>query len=276
MHASEPIAAPSASDRKNVLDGIMAYKREEVALRKQAFPLKDWMETVNPCPPRQLEAAFRRTDRNVRLMLEIKPASPSEGVMASTLDLDAIVEAYQRYGVAISVLTDKRFFGGSLELLASVTEKAACPVLCKEFIFDPYQIYEARRAGAAAILLIVKALEDAQLSELSETAISLGMTPLVEVQDQAETARALSFQPRPGILLINNRNLQTLEMDLSTTPRLSSLIPSDVLRVSASGVKTVADIARLKPDCDGFLIGSALMRRPVEELAATLAEWHHV
>jgi indole-3-glycerol phosphate synthase len=157
-------------------------------------------------------------------------------------------------------LTDEAYFGGSLALLAQVTQAVSTPVLRKDFILDPYQVAEARLAGADAVLLIVKSLSDSQLKELTAAVRHWGMTPLIEIQDAPELERALAMDP--SILLINNRDLQTLQMDMTTTSRLGPLIPPGVIRLSASGVESRADIDRLKPYCDGFLIGSLLMRQP--------------
>lgn len=260
----------STSTDKSVLLNILAHKREEVSARKQQRPLSEFIQTVIPCEPGQLEQAFRKPSPTAKLMLEIKPASPSAGVLAAQPDLENLLAAYNHYGVAISVLTDETFFGGSLALLAQVTEKTPHPVLCKEFVIDPYQIYEAREAGAAAVLLIVKALDDSQLAELTQTARLLGLTPLIEIQDSEELERSLAVEPT--VLLINNRNLHTLDMDMETTVRLSGLIPPHILRISASGIDKRADIERLQPYCDGFLVGSALMRQPKEHLASKLRE----
>lgn len=260
----------TTSTDKSVLLKIMAHKQQEIAARKQQRSLAELMKTVQPCEPGRLEQAFRNPTPVCKLMLEIKPASPSAGVLAETPDLSNILQAYNQAGVAISVLTDEKYFGGSLSLLAEVASRTPLPVLCKEFILDPYQLYEAREAGASAVLLIMKALEDTQLSELTQTARALGLTPLIEIQDEGELERSLAVEPT--VLLINNRNLHTLDMDMDTTARLAGGIPSGILRISASGIENRADIERLQPHCDGFLIGSALMRQPADQLAAKLQE----
>lgn len=254
----------------NVLARIAAHKQQEVEARKREKPLETWQAQVTPCQPEQLEAAFRRTDVPIRLMLEIKPASPSMGVMQAQPDLNALVKAYSEAGVAISVLTDAKFFGGSLTLLASVQQETKLPVLCKDFILDPYQVYEARLAGAAAALLIVKMLDDAQLLELTHLIRTLGMTPLVEIQNEVELERALAVEP--SILLINNRNLENLLIDFDTTPRLSGKIPEGILKVSASGIENRTQVEQLRPYCDGFLIGSTLMKEKAERLPEKLRE----
>jgi indole-3-glycerol phosphate synthase len=247
-----------------MLDKIMAHKAQEVAASKQQVPLCDLERDLQPAMAGRFEAAFRSPLstplQNSPLMLEIKPSSPSAGVLAETLDLSPLLTLYGRYGAAISVLTDEAYFGGSLALLAQVTQAVSTPVLRKDFILDPYQVAEARLAGADAVLLIVKSLSDSQLKELTAAVRHWGMTPLIEIQDAPELERALAMDP--SILLINNRDLQTLQMDMTTTSRLGPLIPPGVIRLSASGVESRADIDRLKPYCDGFLIGSLLMRQP--------------
>jgi indole-3-glycerol phosphate synthase / phosphoribosylanthranilate isomerase len=249
------------SQTKNVLTEIVAHKVQELVVRKQQRA-QEQLESAAQilAPGARLEAAFHQSRFNVRCILEIKPSSPSAGVLAETFDLPAILEKYQQYGVAISVLTDRKYFGGSLDLFNNVAQAVNIPVLCKDFIIDPYQVYEARCAGAQAVLLIVKALSDEQLSALMSVTLKLGMTPLVEIQDETELNRALKVEPT--ILLINNRNLQSLAIDLATTERLSPKIPEGILKISASGIENRHDIDRLKPFCDGFLIGSLLMRQP--------------
>jgi indole-3-glycerol phosphate synthase/phosphoribosylanthranilate isomerase len=201
-------------------------------------------------------------------ILEIKPASPSAGVLAESLDLDTLLPVYERYATALSVLTDAKYFQGSLSLLECISLATAHPTLCKDFILTPYQVAEARRAGASAVLLIVKALSDESLHVLYHACVSLGMTPVVEIQTEVERERALSLNP--SLLLINNRNLDNLEMDLSTTARLAEGIPRSVITISASGIATSEDVQSLSPYCDAFLIGSTLMQTPVADLPAKL------
>lgn len=251
------------SQSGNVLDAIVAHKREEIAARKQAKPLGSFISEVRATESHSLEKAIQQSKTATPCILEVKPASPSAGVLTEKLDLEPLLKLYAQYGVAISVLTDEKYFGGNLELLRTISEQVALPTLCKDFIIDPYQVYEARQAGAKAVLIIVKSLTDPQLAELNQLVLRLGMTPFIEVQDEAEIERALVVQP--SILLINNRNLQTLEIDLKTTERLSPKIPKGILRISASGVQNREDLLRLRAHCDGFLIGSALMREPSPE-----------
>ncbi|WP_373531520.1 indole-3-glycerol-phosphate synthase [Vampirovibrio sp.] len=243
-----------------VLDTIVAHKIQEVAARKAQLPLADFLPQLQKITSQPLETAIRQSAGKSAFILEIKPASPSAGQLKATLDLDPLLALYTQYGAAISVLTDQTYFGGSLGLLQQVAKQVSLPTLCKDFVMDPYQVYEARKAGAQAVLLIVKALSDSQLSLLNQLILDWGMTPLIEVQDEAEVDRALAVNP--SILLINNRDLQTLTMDLSTTHRLAPRIPDSVLKISASGMQTREDILRLQDYCDGFLIGSTLMREP--------------
>ncbi len=243
----------------NILDRIIRWKFEEVADRKSACPL----ETVQARaalapPPRDFAAALQAP--GVSLIAEIKRASPSKGLLCPNLDAPALARAYEANGAAaISVLTDERFFRGSLEDLRVVRQSVTIPVLRKDFILDPYQVYEARAAGADAVLLIVAALDDAALLELYELACKLGMAALVEVHNASELERALRIRPR--IIGVNNRDLGTFEVDLETTVHLRPLIPPGVLLVAESGIHHRADVARLKAaGVDGILVGEALVR----------------
>ncbi|MEM0952108.1 MAG: hypothetical protein AAGI66_08215 [Cyanobacteria bacterium P01_H01_bin.74] len=257
--------------QQGILDQIVAHKKNEIAARKKTVPLETFLQNAQACSVQNQLVSVIESCQSSQLpcfILELKPHSPSEGVLQKAPDSNAIILAYNAYGHAISVLTDAKYFGGSLDLLKNVVHQTAHPVLCKDFIIDPYQIYEARAAGAQVILLIVKALDDVALKELTTLCRTLGMTPLIEVQTEAEVKRALEVNPQ--VLLINNRNLQTLAIDLSTTRRLSALIPEGIYKLSASGIKTREDIESLLPFCDGFLMGSTLMKTPVEQLPETL------
>lgn len=245
---------------ENVLDTIVAHKKTELIVRKQDKPLDSFIAQVKPTESITLEASLKNTKLPVSCILEIKPASPSAGVLNQSFDPIAVAQIYEQYGVGISVLTDAKYFGGSLQLLEQVSQSVTCPTLCKDFIVDPYQVYEARLSGAQAVLLIVKSLSDSELLELTTLIRSLGMTPLIEIQNEIELERALIVDP--SILLINNRDLQSLNIDLATTEKLAPLVPKGILKVSASGIENRDDIRRLQPFCDGFLIGSTLMREP--------------
>ena len=256
---------------QGVLDQIVHHKHEEVMQRQQYRSLDDLCQEVFPLEtPGQLISVLKEKSPETKLILEVKPSSPSAGILDAQLDVPALIALYNHYGIGVSVLTDERYFGGSLGLLEKVIQQTDLPVLCKDFILDPYQVYEARKAGASVVLLIVKALAQSQLIELQSVICELGMTPLIEIQNFREMERALDIEPE--IVLINNRDLQTLAMDLETTPRLSREIPSEVLRVSASGVSHRKEIEFLKPFCQGFLMGSALMKLSQDQREAKLQE----
>lgn len=251
-----------------VLHDIVAHKRLEVAERQERLPLSQLEKEVSPGQPGLFEAALRRNPPG--FILEVKPASPSAGVLAEAFEMQPLLEVYNASAQALSVLTDSKFFQGSLSLLEAVVAETPHPVLCKDFILTAYQVLEARKAGASAVLLIVKILEDGPLAELFTKIQDLGMTPVVEIQNEAELERALALSP--PVLLINNRNLDTFEISFDTTRTLSKQIPPGVLRISASGIETRSDIDALLPDADAFLIGSALMRMPLAKLPEKLGE----
>lgn len=194
----------------------------------------------------------------LKFIAEIKPSSPSAGVIRAEVKLPEILEAYNQYAAAISVLTDAKYFGGSLDLLSEVSRNSPRPTLCKDFIVSERQVRDARRAGAQAVLLIVKILSDEELATLHEAVLSLGMTPLVEIQNDEELDRALKVSPRT--LLINNRNLETFDITFDTTKRLVPRIPSNIVAISASGIERRADVDELLPFCSKFLVGTSLMK----------------
>jgi indole-3-glycerol phosphate synthase / phosphoribosylanthranilate isomerase len=192
------------------------------------------------------------------------------GDASKGFDLATVLSSYNKYARAISVLTDEKYFGGSLNLLSEVKKLSQLPVLCKDFIISRYQVYEARAAQADAILLIVKALTDVELAGLYEDCVELGMTAVVEVQNEAEIERSVELEPE--LILVNNRNLDSLEIDLSTCERLMPLIPNTVVKVVASGIENVQDIKRLAFLSNNFLIGSSLMKSEnIEEKLRELA-----
>ncbi len=204
----------------------------------------------------------------VVLIAEIKPRSPSEGVLQAVPDLPHLVPVYTTYAAAISVLTEPTYFGGSFALLAEVARRSPRPTLCKDFIVHPAQIHAARRAGAEAVLLIVKILDDSQLADFHAEIQRWNMTPVVEVQTEGELDRALRLEP--AVILINNRNLDTFEISLETTKRLAPRIPSGIVPIAASGIHRRADIDLLLPYATRFLIGTGLMR--ATNLAAAFAD----
>jgi indole-3-glycerol phosphate synthase/phosphoribosylanthranilate isomerase len=253
-----------------ILDDIVANKRREVEQRKAAFNTVLTEPAVERATPEKFEAALKDRNKAVKLILEVKPASPSAGVLKQALDLDGLLNAYNPYASAISVLTDEKYFQGSLALLSEVKRNTPHPVLCKDFIIDPLQVTEARQAGADAVLLIVKILTDDQLTGLTTEIRRYGMTPLIEIQNEQELERALAVNP--SVLLINNRNLETFEISFDTTRRLAPSIPKGIIPVSASGIASRQDIEQLLPYTDCFLIGSSLMRQSLAALPATLTE----
>jgi indole-3-glycerol phosphate synthase len=261
-----------------ILDEITGWKRREIAQARRLVPLTVLQASVAlASPPRDLAAALRRPSPPdgcpIRLVAEIKRASPSKGSLCPDLDAVALAGRFEANGAAaISVLTDQRFFGGSLHDLRAVRQRVALPVLRKDFILDPYQVYEARAAGADAILLIAAALDDGQLERLQRLARGLGMAALVEVHDEAELERARAIGP--SLVGVNSRDLRTFRVDLETAARLRPLVPADVVVVAESGVRTRADVGRLAAaGVDAILVGEALVRAPdvgrkVKELIA--------
>lgn len=194
------------------------------------------------------------------LIAEVKRASPSAGMIREDFDPVAIATTYEQNGAAcISVLTDEHFFKGSLEYLKQVRESVGIPVLRKDFILDTYQVYEARAAGADAILLIAECLSDAELGQLNSLAYQLGMQTLIEVYEPKNVERVLKLNP--PLLGVNNRNLQTFETSLDHTLSLRSQVPSDVLLVGESGIHTRDDVLKLQNGgANAILVGESLMR----------------
>ena len=239
------------------LDAILAHKREEVAARKAHASLDGLLAGAEPSA-RSFSAALRAGRPGY--VLEIKFASPSAGAIRPGSDLYPVLAGYGRHADAVSVLTDARFFGGSLDRLATVRAALGQPLLCKDFILEPFQVAEARVHGADAILLILAAIDDAAWRECAALSARLGMDVLTEVHDEAEVRRAVALGA--GVIGVNNRNLRTLEIDLNTTPRLAPGIPADRLVVAESGIDGRDTVRSLRPHADAFLVGSALMREP--------------
>lgn len=250
------------------LDEIVENKRAEVAARKQELRVDSLKQSAQRANGGFFRSIADLNRGGVHIIAELKPKSPSAGVLNSEFVLGDVVSAYDEFASAISVLTDQKYFGGSLDLLKEVSANTRRPTLCKDFIIDPFQCYEARCYGAQAILLIVKILKQSELQQLQTVAHDLGMSAVVEVQDERELEIALSINPR--IILINNRNLSTFEIDLATTEKLAPLIPNDVLIVGASGVESRDDVERLAPFCNALLIGSSIMR--ASNMRAKLSE----
>lgn len=255
-----------------ILEQILEYKQGEVAAARAARSLDDLRAGLADMPPtRGFAAALEaRARQGTAVIAEVKKGSPSKGIIRADFDPLAIAGCYQEHGATcLSVLTDSRFFYGQLAYLEEIRAIVNLPLLRKDFIIDPYQIYEARLAGADAVLLIAAALEDGPLRELGALAGELGLDVLLEVHDEKEMERAAGL---PASLLgINNRNLSTFVTDLGVTERLVPLAPPGRLIVSESGIETRADIERLKnAGARAFLIGESLMRH--REVGAKLDE----
>jgi indole-3-glycerol phosphate synthase len=262
----------------NILEKILAQKKLEIAAL-DALGLRRAAES-GPTPRDFLAAIQRRRFRlRPSLITELKRASPSKGILAPHLDLFQVADIYTQNGAAaISVLTDEKFFMGSLEILRKLNDLRPLtfdhhpvPLLRKDFIIDQAQIYEARANGADAILLIAAALpDDKHFADLHACTKSLGLTALVEVHDESETERALKI-PNIQLIGINNRNLATFEVTLTTTERLRPMIPSTITVVAESGIFTAADVERLeKANIDAILVGEALVTS--EDIPAKVRE----
>lgn len=242
-----------------VLDEIVAVKRAEVAqLASRAAELRARSEDVERA--RDFAGSLRSASE-VRLLAEVKRRSPSAGAIRSDADAATVARWYERGGAAaVSVLTDERFFGGSLVDLESVRSAVGLPVLRKEFVIDPLQIVEARCVGADAVLLIVRILEDELLVELLDLAEEMGMAALVEVHDGEELSRALSAGAK--LIGVNNRDLATFRTELDLSLRLAPAVPAAVTLVAESGIREPGDVRRLgEAGVDAILVGESLMRR---------------
>jgi indole-3-glycerol phosphate synthase len=257
----------------DILDKIIAVKREEIALAQRRTPLADMRaDAESRVLTRDFVGAMRRkiAAGQAAVIAEIKKASPSKGVLRADFIPADIAQSYAEYGAAcLSVLTDKQFFQGQVDYLKQARASCQLPVLRKDFIVDAYQVYESRAMGADCILLIAAALDDAQMADFEAIARALDMAVLVEVHDAAELQRALKL--KTPLMGINNRNLRSFDVSLDTTLALQKDVPADRLLVTESGILTKADVQRMRDaKVDAFLVGEAFMRasEPGEALAA--------
>jgi len=243
----------------HILDKIVAQKKREIA---------DLPPFLQPSPRpdrRDFVAALRKPQRGeMALIAEVKKASPSAGVICVDFDPVRIARAYEQAGATcLSVLTDEQFFQGSLDSLRQIRSAVGLPLLRKDFLIDDRQIPQSLEAGADAVLLIVRILDDARLRRFHTLAGAVGLAALVEVHDEAELERALAIGAK--LIGVNNRDLDTFKVDLATTERLSGRVPEDVLLVAESGIHTREDVHRVQRAGPGaILVGESLMKNPAE------------
>ena len=245
-----------------ILDKIVATKLQEIASAKAVRPEEELRAALADAPEVREFFGSLAADGPIKLIAEVKKASPSAGLIRADFDPVEIATTYQRYGAScISVLTDETYFQGSLDYLRKIRAVVDIPVLRKDFILDTYQLLEARVAGADAVLLIAECLDDCNLRKLFNETIALGMTPLVELYEPDNLSRVL--EAGATLIGVNNRNLHTFEVDLHHAIRLRSQIPSDCLLVGESGITTSADVTLLaSAGIDAILVGESLMRPP--------------
>ncbi|MBX3421097.1 MAG: indole-3-glycerol phosphate synthase TrpC [Pirellulaceae bacterium] len=244
-----------------ILDKILAHKRTEIEQAGRVRPLRDMMKLADDAPPTRDFIEPLRHAPPIRLIAEVKKASPSKGVIRQNFDPVEIARAYEAGGAScLSVLTDVHFFQGSLDYLRSIRSSVSLPLLRKDFIIHPYQVFEARAAGADAILLIAECLDQRELKSLYQLATELGMSVLIELYDERNLDNVLSTGA--ALVGVNNRDLQTFKVDLQHTIRLRRQIPDDKVVVGESGIETTADARMLESNrVQAMLVGESLMRQ---------------
>lgn len=257
----ENVLVPN-SESEDILQTIVAHKRTEIEAARVRRPLADLERALASAPPVRGFVEALKAASGIALIAEVKKASPSAGIIRHDFDPVAIAKIYEKHGAnCLSVLTDGKFFQGRLDDLTAVKNDVAIPVMRKEFIIDPYQVMEARVAGADCILLIAECLDDCRLRELYFQASDLGMDVLIEIHEPHNLDRVLKLDP--PVIGINNRNLRLMKTDLAHTLDLVDRIPSRTLLVSESGIKTNADLRRLhNGGAKAILVGESLMKSP--------------
>ena len=258
---------PSLEDAATYLDKILPAVRNRLEERKRVVPISALKATLTSSRRSSFAEAISRP--GMSLIAEVKRASPSKGPMRPHLRVASLVRAYAAAGArAVSVLTEQDFFLGSLEDLREAVATSTLPVLRKDFILDPYQVYEARAAGASAVLLIAALLSDPELETLIDLADNLDLAVLLEVHDEAEMVRALQFAN--VVIGVNNRDLRTFRVSVQTTVELARLVPADRLLVGESGICSNEDVRTLEAcGVDGVLVGETLLRSPDVEAAVS-------
>lgn len=244
-----------------ILDKIVATKRIEIEERKRLHGAAELERAITMAPATRDFFAPLASGGSIKLIAEVKKASPSKGVLRHDFDPVRIAKTYEQHGATcLSVLTDEPYFQGSLQNLAAIREKVALPLLRKDFILDPYQLLEARVHGADAVLLIAECLDDCGLRSLFNRAIDLGLTPLVELYDAANLSRVLDAGAT--LIGVNNRDLRTFEVDLLHTIRMREKIPPGVVLVGESGISTRQDVLLLEQaGVNAMLVGEGLIRQ---------------
>ncbi len=253
----------------DILNKILDHKKTEVEALLKASPIEHLRELAEAAPPAPSFYDALHTPGGPHLIAEVKKASPSKGVIRADFDPVQIAIQYERGGAAaLSVLTDREFFQGNLAFIPRIRQCVKLPILRKDFIIDEAQIFEARAAGASAILLIAAALDPYQMADLHRTADSIDLDVLVEIHDEDDLKRVVDGGCPARILGVNNRNLRTFEVDLAVTERLFAKLKGQYVLVSESGIFTPDDVARVAAaGANAILVGESLMRQPDPEAA---------